>query len=117
MRPTTLFVILTFGVSLALAAAGGLWLGLDALLAWLLAVNLVTFLTYGYDKSIAGSGSMRVPERVLLLLALAGGSPAALLGMRVFHHKTAKSSFQQKFWLVLLIQGVLVVIYFLWRLR
>jgi uncharacterized membrane protein YsdA (DUF1294 family) len=116
VRPVTLFAILTFGASLALAAAGVLWLRLEVMLAWLLAVNLVTFLTYGYDKSIAGSGRVRVPERVLLLLALAGGSPAALLGMRLFHHKTAKSSFQQKFWLVLLLQAILVIIYFLWRL-
>jgi uncharacterized membrane protein YsdA (DUF1294 family) len=117
MRPLTLFLILTFGASLALAAALLIWLRLDPLIAWLLAVNLVTFLTYGYDKRIAGSGRMRVPERVLLLLALAGGSPAALLGMRFFHHKTAKSSFQQKFWLVLLIQAVLVIIYFIWRFK
>ena len=116
MRPFTLFAILTFGASLALTAAWLLWLRLDPLLSWLLAVNLVTFLTYGYDKRIAGSGRMRVPERVLLLLALAGGSPAALLGMRLFHHKTAKSSFQQKFWLVLLAQAILVIIYLLWRL-
>ena len=58
-----------------------------------------------------------MPEQVLLMLALAGGSPAALIGMRLFHHKTAKGSFQQKFWLVLLVQAVLVTIYFLWRLK
>jgi uncharacterized membrane protein YsdA (DUF1294 family) len=117
MRPFTLFTILTMGVSLAVALAAWLWLRLDPLLAWLLAVNLVTLLTYGYDKSVAGSGRMRVPERVLLLLALAGGSLAALVGMRLFHHKTSKESFQVKFGFVLLVQAILVVIYFLWRLR
>lgn len=117
MRPFALFAIITFGISLALAAAGWLWFRLDPLLAWLLAVNLVTFSTYGYDKSIAGSRRMRVPERALLLLALAGGSPAALIGMRVFHHKTSKDSFKVKFWLVVLVQAILVVIYLLWRLR
>lgn len=117
MRPLTLYTILTFGSSLALAIAGWLWLQLDALLAWLLAINLVTFLTYGYDKSIAGSGRMRAPERVLLILVLAGGTPAALLSMRLFHHKTSKESFQVKFGLVLLLQAVLAIIYILWRLR
>ena len=117
MRSLTFFALLTFGVSLALAVVGWLCVQLDPLLSWLLAVNLVTFLTYGYDKSIAGSGRMRVPERALLLLALAGGSPAALLGMRLLHHKTSKESFQVKFWLVILVQAVLVVIYLLWRLR
>ncbi len=48
---------------------------------------------------------MRVPERALLLLALAGGSPAALLGMRLFHHKTSKESFKVKFWFVILVQA------------
>jgi len=117
MRPIPFFTILTLGITLVLAAVCILWLRLDPLLSWLLAVNLVTFLTYGYDKNIAGSNRTRVPERVLLLLALAGGSPAAILGMRFFHHKTSKSSFQQKFWLVLLVQAVLVTIYFLWRLK
>jgi uncharacterized membrane protein YsdA (DUF1294 family) len=117
MRPFTLFSILALGASLILAASCIWWLHMDLLLAWLLAVNLVTFITYGYDKSIASSGKMRVPERVLLLLALLGGSPAALLGMRQFHHKTVKTSFQQKFWLVLLVQAVLVIIYVLWRFK
>jgi uncharacterized membrane protein YsdA (DUF1294 family) len=54
---------------------------------------------------------------VLLILALAGGSPAAILGMRLFHHKTSKTSFQHKFWLVLLVQAFLVIIYLLWRLK
>lgn len=90
-----------------------LWrgLGLDPLLSWLIAINLATLLTYGYDKSIAGRGSLRVPERTLLLLALAGGSLGAYLGMRIFHHKTAKGSFQRRFWLVVAIQAVLVLIY------
>ncbi|MBR6399201.1 MAG: DUF1294 domain-containing protein, partial [Lachnospiraceae bacterium] len=35
----------------------------------------------------------RVPERVLLALAVFGGSPGALMGMLVFHHKTRKSKF------------------------
>jgi len=85
---------------------------MDPLLSWLLSINLVTFLAYGYDKKIAGTGRMRVPERVLLLLALAGGSPAAWLGMRAFHHKTAKQSFTTRFWLIVLIQVILVGAYF-----
>ena len=72
-----------------------LWrgLGLDPLLSWLIAINLATLLTYGYDKSIAGTGKWRVPERTLLLLAATGGTVGAYLGMRLFHHKTLKGSF------------------------
>src|SRR4051812_37350769 len=42
--------------------------------AWLVAVNLVAFAYYGYDKSCARASSRRVPELVLHGLALAGGS-------------------------------------------
>ena len=58
------------------------------LAAWLLVINLTTFAVYGADKRRARRGAWRVPERTLLLLPLLGGSIGALLGMRVFHHKT-----------------------------
>lgn len=84
----------------------------DALLAWLLAINAVTFLTYGYDKGIAGSKMMRVPEAILLTLALAGGTVGAMAGMRVYHHKTAKADFQFKFALIVIVQIVLLFVYY-----
>ncbi len=55
-----------------------------ALLAW----NLFVFCVYGLDKYKAKKDKWRVPEKTLLLLALLMGAPGALLGMRVFHHKT-----------------------------
>lgn len=79
--------------------------------AWLIAVSAVAFLVYGYDKSISGTDRMRVPESVLLLLAFIGGTPGALAGMQVFRHKTAKQSFQQQFWLTVLLQMILAVVY------
>jgi len=79
---------------------------LDWVQSWLLAVTGITFLTYGYDKLMAESGASRVPERVLLTLAFAGGTVGALLGMRLFHHKTNKESFLERFWLVVAVQIV-----------
>ena len=58
------------------------------LLWYLAAVNVVTFTVYGIDKSKARRGAWRIPEKTLFLLPLLGGSIGALLGMRVFHHKT-----------------------------
>ena len=55
---------------------------------WLIVINLATFAVYGIDKSRARRGAWRVPEKTLFLLPLLGGSAGALLGMRVFHHKT-----------------------------
>ena len=59
-----------------------------ALAVWLIAINLVTFAVYGIDKRRARRGAWRVPEKTLFLLPLLGGSIGALLGIRVFRHKT-----------------------------
>ena len=71
------------------------------LLYYLLAVNLLTFLVYGLDKWKAvrngqrsKRSSRRIPEATLLLLAALGGSPAALLAMYLFRHKTLHKKFR-----------------------
>ena len=69
----------------AAATASGGW---TVLLVWLAVINLLTFIVYGADKRRARKGKWRVPEKTLFLLPLLGGSIGALLGMRVFHHKT-----------------------------
>ncbi len=69
----------------AAASASGDW---TVLLVWLAVINLLTFIVYGADKRRARKGKWRVPEKTLFLLPLLGGSIGALLGMRVFHHKT-----------------------------
>lgn len=58
---------------------------------YLLIVNAVTFLVFGIDKKRAKKEQWRVPERTLLLLALAGGSVGALAGMYTFRHKNKKN--------------------------
>ena len=68
-------------------------------LAWYgVAVNVTTFLLYWQDKSAAQKQVGRVPELVLHALALAGGTPAALLAGRLFRHKTRKWQFQAVYW-------------------
>jgi uncharacterized membrane protein YsdA (DUF1294 family) len=109
--PTVRFGFVFFAL-VALLSAAIWWAGVDPLLAWVLSATLITFAAYGYDKSIASSRHMRVPEGVLLALALAGGTLGAVAGMQVFHHKTKKASFRLKFWLVAAAQVVLVALYF-----
>ena len=105
-------------LGLALALTAGVWAagGIPPGWAWLLAVNATAFFTYGYDKWIAGNRprSMRVPEAVLLGLALVGGTPGAYVGMRLFHHKTAKVSFLRRFGGIAAGQALLVLAYFIW---
>ena len=79
------------------------------LLWYLAAVNLVTFTVYGVDKAKARRGAWRVPEKTLFLLPLLGGSLGALLGMRVFHHKTKHWYFVWGIPLILLAQITLAV--------
>ena len=60
------------------------------------------------DKWAASRNKSRVSERVLFILAALGGSPAILLSMWMFKHKTSKVSFQ--FWFaVAVILQVLVI--------
>jgi len=79
------------------------------LLYYLLAVNAITYLVYWWDKRRARAGKRRVPERELLLWALAGGSPAAILAMNRHRHKTRKRSFRLWFLGVLLAQAALIL--------
>ena len=58
------------------------------LAVYLAVINLAAVAVYGADKRRARKGKWRVPEKTLFLLPLLGGSVGALLGMRVFHHKT-----------------------------
>ena len=60
----------------------------------LLLVNIVAFAAYGIDKRKAQKARWRIPESTLLLLAFFGGGLGALLGMRVFHHKTKHWKFR-----------------------
>jgi uncharacterized membrane protein YsdA (DUF1294 family) len=84
---------------------------------YLLGISLVTFVQYGWDKRQAKREKRRIPEKRLHLLALAGGTPGALLGQLTFRHKTKKKRFQIVFMGVVLLQMALVatVIYFTWR--
>ena len=68
---------------------------MSVLLLCLALINVVTFLAYGDDKRRAKRpGARRTPEKTLLGLAAVGGSLGALLGMRLFHHKTRHWYFQ-----------------------
>ncbi len=71
---------------------------------YLLAVNFITFLLYGDDKSRARRHAWRIPEKVLMGAAVIGGSIGALLGMSIFHHKTRKPKFYIGIPLILLIE-------------
>lgn len=86
---------------------------IKAIIYCLLGINLLTFLLYGIDKGKARQGQWRIPETMLLTLAVLGGSVGALLGMAVFHHKTKHKKFVIGLPLILLAQIALA--YFIYN--
>ena len=80
----------------------------NALLYYLIVSNIVTFLVYGIDKWKAKQGSWRISEATLLILAVIGGSIGALLGMKIWHHKTMHKKFKYGLPLILIIQIILI---------
>ena len=80
----------------------------EALLYYLIVINIVTFLVYGIDKWKAKQGSWRISEATLLILAAIGGSIGALLGMKVWRHKTMHKKFKYGLPLILIIQIILI---------
>lgn len=63
-------------------------------LIYLAVINIVTFFLYGIDKWKAKRTKWRVPESTLLWWAAFGGSIGALLGMKIWHHKTLHKKFK-----------------------
>lgn len=72
---------------------------------FLLAINLAVFLIFTIDKVKAKRKQRRIPEKVLLGFAAAGGGAGALLAMVLLRHKIRK----WYFWLVGVI-GLLVLL-------
>ena len=60
---------------------------------YLLIVNAVAFTLMLADKIKAKKNLWRIPEKVLFLAAILGGSIGSLLGMFLLRHKTKHFSF------------------------
>ncbi len=65
-----------------------------AAIVYLLAVNVLAFAAFAFDKARAIGGRQRVSERNLLMVALAGGSLGAVAAQRIVRHKTRKEPFR-----------------------
>lgn len=51
-------------------------------------MNIVGLVVMGIDKSKAKRHAWRIPEKVLFLISLLGGSIGTWVGMYIFRHKT-----------------------------
>lgn len=73
--------------------------------------NLIAFSIIGIDKRLAIQQKRRVSERSLLLTSAIGGTIGSGLAMLFFRHKTAKRSFLWKYFLIAILQIIIVYFY------
>ena len=78
------------------------------IIIYLTSINVATFITYGIDKLKAKRSKWRIREASLLLLAVLGGSIGALIGMKVWHHKTMHKKFKYGVPAILIVQMAII---------
>ena len=71
---------------------------------YLAAINLLGLILMGIDKAKARRNAWRIPEKVLFLAAILGGSVGTIAGMALFRHKTKHLSFVIGLPVILLLQ-------------
>ena len=81
---------------------------LNPLYAYALSINVATFILFTYDKGISNTSATRVPESVLYLAALIGGSVGLFLSQQFYRHKIKKTRFQFILLLIFTIQVVIL---------
>ena len=76
---------------------------------YFLTVNTAALIIMGIDKKHARSRGMRFPEKLLLLIALIGGSIGIYAGMWIFTHKTRKKIFLYGVTLFIALQFIIII--------
>ena len=77
------------------------------LIEYIAFVNLIGFLLMWFDKRAARRHGWRIPEKVLLGIAVIGGSIGTLIAMYLLRHKTRHLAFTAGVPLILLVQLLL----------
>ena len=87
---------------------------MEPLTLYLVGINLITLLVWGYDKFSSMKNSSRVSEINLLLGVFLGGTLGGIFGIFIFRHKISKRSFLLKFFGVAILQ--LIILRFILRI-
>ncbi len=77
-------------------------------------ISLVSVVICVYDKVISKKNrvELRIPEKTLLILSALGGSLAMYITMQIVHHKTKHKKFMIGIPVIMVIQIILVILYF-----
>ncbi len=73
---------------------------MTALFYFFFVINLIAFVSIGYDKFLAKNQKRRISEQTLLSFVFLGGTFGSGIAMLLFRHKTSKKSYLWKFWLL-----------------
>ncbi|MBG87334.1 MAG: hypothetical protein CMO80_10595 [Verrucomicrobiales bacterium] len=98
------FLYLAIGVALVAC----LFAQLGIVFSWLTGANSCAFAAYGTDKFLAKKKKRRISEVDLFFYTLTGGTIGAICGMKLFRHKTRKSSFKKSIVAIVVIQLALI---------
>ena len=82
------------------------------IIAYFIIINCVGIAVMGVDKSRAVHHRWRIPEKILFLVSVMGGSVGTWLGMYLFRHKTRHWYFVVGMPLILSMQIAAVVFYY-----
>jgi len=78
-------------------------------IAYLVIMNLAGFAVMGIDKAKAKRKAWRIPEKVLFLFSIIGGSVGTWAGIYAFRHKTKHWYFVVGMPLILILQIAVIV--------
>ena len=80
---------------------------MEYIFIYFVAVSLITIIVTAYDKKAAKKWTKhRVPEKILFLLAILGGSVAEFLTMLKIRHKTKHKRFMIGLPIIILLQVI-----------
>ena len=80
------------------------------MLVYLILINALSLALMLADKKKARKNRWRIPERVLIGVAILGGSLGAMIGMNLFRHKTLRPKFSIGLPVIFAVQAVLLVV-------
>lgn len=81
----------------------------EVFVLYIICINVISILITMYDKFMAVRGGRRVPERVLILMSIIGGSVGMFIIMKVIRHKTKKLKFMIGIPLIFAAQTALII--------
>lgn len=75
----------------------------------MLLFQILPFLIYGTDKLLAKFGFFRISEKTLLATTFFFGIIGSMAAMKIFKHKTGKTSFRRNFRIIALLRIIVLV--------